>query len=72
MLSFDVCRCVGIKDDAGELATPCRNCRRLQEADPRGPETPVMSWPPPILNAMCYYLIPMRVEANAQTQQVPA
>jgi len=55
-LPFDICRCVGVKDDRNRLVTPCATCRRVLEQKPSGPRTPWFM-KPPLKDGECEHVI---------------
>jgi hypothetical protein len=56
-LPFDICRCVAVSTDEGEVVSPCNTCRRYLERQPAGPRSP---WfvDPPRTNYGCEYHMP--------------
>lgn len=54
-IAYDMCRCVGAKDESGQVVDPCNKCRRFLEKEPSGPRSP---WfvEPPLKDGKCMYL----------------
>ena len=55
-LSYDICRCSGVKDESNRSVTPCATCRRMLEQG--GPRSPWFM-EPPLKNGLCEHVIPV-------------